>query len=55
MPVAVFAAPSGTKTVRVRYFLVGSRLYQLMYDGPRGTEKQAAASHFLNSFELASR
>lgn len=52
---AVFDAPNGSETVRVRYFLVGSRLYQLMYDGPKGTERRPKATHFLNSFELESR
>lgn len=50
---AVFDAPNGAETVRVRYFLVGSRLYQLMYDGPKGSEKQPEATDFLNSFQLA--
>lgn len=51
---AVFDAPNKTETVRVRYFLVGNRLYQVMYDGPSGTEKSQEATNFLNSFHLTS-
>jgi len=35
-----------------RIFLVGDRLYQILYVGPTGTEKSLAALRFLNSFLL---
>lgn len=37
---------------RVRCYLVGDRLYQIMYLGPPGTENGAEALHFLDSFRL---
>jgi hypothetical protein len=35
-----------------RIFIVGKRLYQVLYDGPMGTEQSADALSFLNSFKL---
>ena len=52
---AVLETPDKRETVRVRYFLVGDRLYQVMYDGPAGSEKSSDAINFLNSFKLTSR
>jgi hypothetical protein len=52
---AVLDAPSKAETVRVRYFLVGDRLYQVMYDGPTGTEKSPQAMSFLDSFQITTR
>jgi hypothetical protein len=37
---------------RLRFFVVGDRLYQLMYIGPNGTETSPEAMAFLNSIRL---
>ncbi|MDE3084890.1 MAG: hypothetical protein KGJ37_06715, partial [Verrucomicrobiota bacterium] len=37
---------------RVRFFIVGDRLYQVMYIGPAGNEAKAEATGFLDSFRL---
>lgn len=50
---AVFDAPGQKECVRVRYFLVGDRLYQVAYDGPAGSEGGKEASTFLESFKIA--
>ncbi|HET6330431.1 MAG TPA: hypothetical protein VFF76_06535 [Holophagaceae bacterium] len=42
-------APSAS---RLRFFVVGDRLYQLMYIGPNGTEASTEAMAFLNSIRL---
>jgi hypothetical protein len=39
-------------TIRLRIFIVGDRLYQIMYLGPVGTEQGASCLDFLNSFTL---
>jgi len=44
--------PKSETVFRVRYFYVGSRLYQAMYDGPHGTETSKAATDFLDSFRV---
>lgn len=49
---AVFYAPGQKESVRVRYFLVGDRLYQVAYDGPAGSESGKEASTFLESFKM---
>jgi hypothetical protein len=49
---AVFDAPSTKESVRVRYFLVGDRLYQVAYDGPQGSETGKDATMFLDSFKI---
>jgi len=38
--------------VHERIFIVGDRLYQVMYGGPAGTESAPRATRFLNSFKL---
>jgi hypothetical protein len=38
--------------VRTRVFLVGDRLYQVMFIGPNGQENSKGALDFLNSFTL---
>ena len=35
-----------------RYFVLGKRQYSTTYSGPKGTEKEAAVSRFLDSFHL---
>ena len=50
---AVFDAPSQRESVRVRYFLIGDRLYQVAYDGPAGSESGKDANAFLESFKIA--
>jgi hypothetical protein len=49
---AVFDAPDKKESVRVRYFLVGDRLYQVAYDGPQGSEAGKDATTFLDSFKI---
>jgi hypothetical protein len=44
--------PASKSIGRVRYFVVGDRLYQVMYVGPAGTETNPKAVKFLNSFRL---
>ncbi len=50
---AVFDAPSQKESVRVRYFLIGDRLYQVAYNGPTGSESGKNANAFLESFKIA--
>jgi hypothetical protein len=38
--------------VHERIFIIGDRLYQVMYGGPAGTESAPSATRFLNSFKL---
>jgi hypothetical protein len=38
--------------MRQRMFMVGNRLYQVLYGGPAGSETHAEAESFLTSFEL---
>jgi hypothetical protein len=40
-------------SVRIRYYLVKDRLYQLTTVSPRGTETDADANHFFDSFRFA--
>lgn len=40
------------KVMRQRMFMVGNRLYQVLYGGPAGTETDADADGFLTSFQL---
>lgn len=44
--------PAQHATMRERLFLVGSRLYQVVYGGPPGSENAEPALDFLNSFKL---
>jgi hypothetical protein len=44
--------PASNSVGRVRYFIVGDRLYQVMYIGPAGTATNPEAVAFLNSFRL---
>ncbi|MBN1938656.1 MAG: hypothetical protein JW843_03655 [Candidatus Aminicenantes bacterium] len=37
---------------KARFFLIGSRLYQVAYIAELGKEKEAAVDHFLDSFKL---
>lgn len=41
-----------TMVFHVRTFIVGDRLYQVAYGGPKGTEQNFAVLSFLNSFKL---
>lgn len=50
---AVFASADQAETMRVRYFLVGDRLYQVAYHGPKGSETGKDATTFLDSFKIA--
>jgi hypothetical protein len=43
--------PNNT-VMRQRMFMVGNRLYQVLYGGPAGSETHADAETFLTSFEL---
>ncbi len=48
-----FRIEAGTKTaVRVRVFLVDTRLYQVMVTGTKDTVNSKAATEFLDSFKL---
>ncbi len=38
--------------LRQRMFLVGNRLYQVIYQGPFGTESRADVEEFMTSFQL---
>jgi hypothetical protein len=38
--------------LRQRMFLVGNRLYQVIYQGPFGTEQRADVEEFMTSFQL---
>lgn len=44
--------PEQNVAVHERIFLVGDRLYQVMYGGPKGTESAKDATAFLDSFKL---
>jgi hypothetical protein len=46
------ASTQKTHVFHERIFLVGDRLYQILYVGPTGTEQGIAALRFLNSFRL---
>ncbi|HWB49101.1 MAG TPA: hypothetical protein VG651_08325 [Stellaceae bacterium] len=46
-----FTMPNGN-AARGRVFIVGKRLYQLWFFGPKGGEQTAEVDGFLNSFEL---
>jgi hypothetical protein len=43
---------ASASVARLRFFVVGDRLYQVMYIGPTGTEADAKAVAFLDSFRL---
>jgi hypothetical protein len=44
--------PASASVARLRFFVVGDRLYQVMYIGPTGTETTIKAVTFLDSFRL---
>jgi hypothetical protein len=44
--------PANASVARVRFFVVGDRLYQVMYIGPTGTDTSPKAVAFLDSFRL---
>jgi hypothetical protein len=44
--------PANASVARLRFFVVGDRLYQVMYIGPTGTETNPEAVTFLDSFRL---
>jgi hypothetical protein len=44
--------PAQHATMRERLFLVGNRLYQVVYGGPPGSANAKPALDFLNSFKL---
>jgi hypothetical protein len=44
--------PADASVARLRFFVVGDRLYQVMYLGPTGQETGADAVAFLDSFRL---
>jgi hypothetical protein len=44
--------PKQNVVVHERIFLVGDRLYQVMYGGPKGTESAQEAMAFIDSFKL---
>lgn len=44
--------PASASVARIRFFVVGDRLYQVMYIGPTGTGTNIKAVTFLNSFRL---
>jgi hypothetical protein len=44
--------PANASVARVRFFVVGDRLYQVMYIGPTASETGPKAVAFLNSFRL---
>jgi hypothetical protein len=46
------AVPADASVARVRFFVVGDRLYQVMYIGPTGKETSPEAVAFLDSFRL---
>ena len=43
---------ASASVARIRFFVVGDRLYQVMYIGPTGTETEPKAVAFLDSFRL---
>jgi len=44
--------PSKNMTARLRFFVVGDRLYQVMYIGPPGQEASPAVMNYFESFRL---
>lgn len=48
----VIDVPAQNVAMHERIFLVGDRLYQVMYGGPKGTESAKEATAFLDSFKL---
>jgi hypothetical protein len=44
--------PEGNMVMRQRLFLVGTRLYQNVYVGPAGTERNGDVEVFFKSFEI---
>ncbi len=46
------SSTQNTLVFHERIFIVGNRLYQVLYDGPMGTEQSAYALNFLNSIKL---
>ncbi|HEV8073606.1 MAG TPA: hypothetical protein VGP21_05680 [Opitutaceae bacterium] len=44
--------PADASVARLRFFVVGDRLYQVMYIGPTGQETSPEAVAFLDSFRL---
>jgi len=48
----VIDVPSQQQVARERLFLVGNRLFQVVYGGPPGSENTKGALDFLNSFKL---
>lgn len=50
--VVLIDVPAQNVAVNERIFLVGDRLYQVMYGGPKGTESAKDATAFLDSFKL---
>ena len=44
--------PADASVARLRFFVVGDRLYQVMYIGPTSTETSPKAVAFLDSFRL---
>ncbi len=46
------AVPDGKMVMRQRLFVVGNRLYQNVYVGPDGTERNGEVEVFLNSFRI---
>jgi hypothetical protein len=44
--------PAENVAVHERIYLVGDRLYQVMYGGPKGSEIEKGAMAFLDSFKL---
>jgi hypothetical protein len=44
--------PASASVARLRFFVVGDRLYQVMYIGPTGTDTSPKAVAFLDSFRL---
>jgi hypothetical protein len=48
----VIDVPSQGQVARERLFLAGSRLFQVVYGGPPGSENGKSALDFLNSFKL---
>jgi len=47
-----FTANESKGVCRCRFYIVGDRLYALIYVGPAGSENDVDVLHFLNSFRL---
>jgi hypothetical protein len=45
-------APAGASVAKLRFFVAGDRLYQVMYIGPTSSETSPEAVAFLDSFRL---